>query len=199
MTNHHNLKKHNRIALQFLIFFSCCFNAHAQSDPLPPYQTFQIKSVKVNEIRTINVWLPDNYNTSLDSLPVLYMADGGIKEDFPHVANTLAALIASKKIKPIILVGIENTQRRLDLTGPTLIEKDREIAPKVGGSENFRNFINDELFPEINKRYRTTNEKGIIGESLSGLLSSKRFYCNPKCLIITLLLIHQCGGMMLFY
>ena len=31
-----------------------------------------------------------------------------------------------KKIKPLILVGIENTERRRDLTGFTEIEKDKE-------------------------------------------------------------------------
>ena len=49
-----------------------------------------------------------------------------------------------------------------DLTGFTEIEKDKEIAVVVGGSEKFRAFINDELFPEINKRYRTTNEKASL-------------------------------------
>lgn len=43
-----------------------------------------------------------------------------------------------KKIKPVILVGIENTERRRDLTGFTTIPKDKEVAPVVGGSEKFR-------------------------------------------------------------
>src|SRR5436189_1708338 len=87
-----------------------------QNDSIPKHETFTIESKKVNETRVINVWLPSGYSSILDSLPVLYMLDGGIKEDFPHVANTLATLIKLKKIKPIILVGIENTQRRRDLT-----------------------------------------------------------------------------------
>ena len=110
----------------------------------------------------------------------MYMADGGIKEDFPHIANTLAKLIKKQKIKPIILVGIENTQRRRDLTGFTEVEKDKEIAPVVGGSEKFRAFISEELFPEINKRYRTTNEKSIIGESASGLFVMETFFLTPE-------------------
>ena len=79
----------------------------------------------------------------------------------------------------MILVGIANTQRRRDLTGFTEVEKDREIAPVVGGSEKFRAFIKEELFPEINKRYRTTNEKSIIGESLSGLFVVETFLLTP--------------------
>ena len=125
------------------------------------------------------MWTPPEYKTTTDSLPVLYMPDGGIKEDFPHIANTLAALIAAKKISPILLVGIENTQRRRDLTGPTEIAKDKEIAPVVGGSAAFRAFIARELFAEINKKYRTTARKGIIGESLAGLFVTETLLWQP--------------------
>ena len=111
----------------------------------------------------------------------MYIADGGIiDEDFPHIANTIAELMKTKKIPPIILVGIANTQRRRDLTGPTEVAKDKEIAPIVGGSEKFRAFIKEELFPEINKRYRTTNEKSIIGESLSGLFVVETFFFSTR-------------------
>ena len=154
--------------------------AQDYNDPIPDHETFTIQSAKVGEQRVINVWMPSEYKTSSASLPVLYMPDGGIKEDFPHIANTLAALIKAKKIKPIILVGIENTQRRRDLTGKTSVEKDKEIAPVVGGSEEFRAFITEELFSEINKRYRTTSKKGIIGESLAGLFVAETFLLKPN-------------------
>jgi len=110
----------------------------------------------------------------------MFMADGGVKEDFPHIANTLAELVNLKKIKPLILVGIENTQRRRDLTGFTEVEKDKEIATVVGGSGKFRAFIKEELFPEISKKYRTTNEKSIIGESASGLFLMETFFLTPE-------------------
>ncbi len=66
------------------------------------------------------------------------------------------------------------------MSGPTEIEKDKEIAPVVGGSEKFRAFIKEELFPEISKRYRTTSEKSIIGESLSGLFVVESFFLTPE-------------------
>lgn len=162
-----------------LVFLTSSSNAQIYNDPIPVHETFTLVSKKVGELRTINVWVPLEYKTSKDSFPVLYMPDGGLKEDFPHIANTLAELIKSKKIQPLILVGIENTERRRDLTGPTEVEKDKEIAPVVGGSENFRAFIKDELFGEIEKRYRTTHEKGIIGESLAGLFVTETFILYP--------------------
>jgi len=167
--------------LFLLVTLTSCSNAQKYNDPIPVHDEFSIESKQVGETRKINVWTPTDYKTSTDSLPVMYMADGGIiEEDFPHIANTLSELIKAKKIPPIILVGITNTQRRRDLTGPTEIAKDKEIAPIVGGSEKFRAFIKEELFPEINKRYRTTSEKSIIGESLSGLFVVETFFLTPN-------------------
>ena len=108
------------------------------------------------------------------------MPDGGIQEDFPHLANTIATLIAERRIPPVILVGIENTQRRRDLTGPTDVSEDKKIAPVVGGSAAFRQFINDELFPAVQSRYRCNGKKAIIGESLAGLFIIETFLENPK-------------------
>lgn len=166
--------------LFILVTFISCSNASQPNDPIPEHETFTIQSKQVGEERTINVWTPQDYKSNMDSLTVLYMPDGGIKEDFPHIANTLNDLIKANKIPPVILVGIENTQRRKDLTGPTTVEKDKEIAPVVSGSEQFRAFINDELIPEINNRYRTTNKKGIIGESLAGLFVTETFLLKPE-------------------
>jgi len=163
-----------------LVTLTSCSNASQPNDPIPEHETFKIQSKQVGEERIINVWTPLNYKSSSDSLPVMYMADGGIKEDFPHIANTLAKLIKENKIEPVILVGIENTERRRDLTGFTEVAKDKEIAPIVGGSEKFRAFIEDELFPEISKRYRTANEKSIIGESASGLFVMETFFLKPE-------------------
>lgn len=162
-----------------LFLLTSCSPTKTYNDPIPDHQTIKIESKILGETRVINIWVPTDYQKNTDSLRVFYMPDGGIKEDFPHIANTLAELIKTKKIEPLILVGIENTQRRRDLTGPTSVAKDKEIAPIVGGSENFIAFIKDELFTEINKRYRTANVKGIIGESLAGLFVTETFLKHP--------------------
>ncbi|WCM41846.1 alpha/beta hydrolase [Flavobacterium sp. CBA20B-1] len=172
----------NKIYFLFIIvaLFCSCSKTTQPNDPIPAHETIEIQSKSVNEKRIINVWTPEGYSQSKDSLPVMYMADGGIKEDFPHIVNTFAKLIQSKKIPPMILVGIENTERRRDLSGVTEVEKDKEVAPVVGGSEKFRAFISDELFPEIEKKYRTSGKKGILGESLSGLFVMETFFLEPE-------------------
>ena len=134
------------------IGFTSCFTANTPNDPIPAHTTFTISSNILKEDRVINIWTPNGYDSMNDALPVIYMADGGVKEDFPHVAKTLKKLIEEKKIPAAILVGIENTERRRDLTGPSEVEKDKAVAPVIGGSANFRTFIKEELFPKIEEK-----------------------------------------------
>ena len=176
-------KKMKKLAslLLLLIIVSSCNNTPQYNDPIPPHDDFKIASKLLQETRVINVWTPPNYKTSNESLPVLYMADGGIvQEDFPHIANTISKLVENKSIPPIILVGIENIDRRKDLSGFSEVKEDEQYCPLTDGAKVFRAFITDELTPEINKKYRTTNEKGLIGESLSGLFVMETFFLNPE-------------------
>lgn len=172
--------KSSSFFLLLLFSLNSCTNSAQPNDPIPAHDTFNIASKIVGETRVINVWTPPQYATDSVALPVMYMADGGIKEDFPHIANTMAELIAQKKIPPFILVGIENTQRRRDLSGPTSVKSDKKVAPVVGKSAEFRAFISDELFPEIAKRYRVSGKRGILGESLSGLFVVETFFLKPE-------------------
>ena len=172
--------KSSALLLLVLFCLASCTNSAQPNDPIPTHDTFTIVSKIVGETRVINVWTPPQYVTDTVALPVMYMADGGIKEDFPHIANTMAELIAEKKIPPFILVGIENTQRRRDLSGPTTVKSDKKVAPVVGKSAEFRAFISDELFPEIAKRYRISGKRGILGESLSGLFVVETFFLKPE-------------------
>lgn len=162
-----------------LFLFGCGIHKQIQ-DTIPEYETFKIESKQVGETRIINVWTPSSYQDGNEKYPVLYMADGGIKEDFPHIANTIFKLIAEKSIPPVILVGIENTERGRDLTGFSESEYDAQFCPQTDGAKNFRAFITQELIPEINSKYETSNKKGIIGESLSGLFVMETFMQYPE-------------------
>lgn len=152
----------------------------SESAPLAVGETFTVESKILGEVRRINVYLPAAYSASADTrLPVLYMPDGGIAEDFLHVAGLVQVLAGNGGMRPFLLVGIENTQRRRDMTGPTENAEDKKIAPQVGGSAAFRKFIRSELMPAVNARYRTTNESAIIGESLAGLFVVETWFVEP--------------------
>lgn len=154
--------------------------AATSAAPLVIGETFTMDSKVLGETRRINVYLPPGYAESTETrLPVLYMPDGGIAEDFLHVAGLVQVSVGNGTMRPFLLVGIENTERRRDMTGPTENEEDKKIAPRVGGSEAFRKFIRSELMPQVKSRYRTTEETAIVGESLAGLFVVETFFLEP--------------------
>ena len=152
----------------------------AASTPLVIGETFTMRSTVLGEVRRINVYLPPAYSATADArLPVLYMPDGGIGEDFLHVAGLVQISSLNGTMRPMLLVGIENTERRRDMTGPTESAEDRKIAPRVGGSAAFRRFVRTELVPEIERRYRTAPGRAIVGESLAGLFVVETLLLEP--------------------
>lgn len=172
-----------RVAILCSLLFSM-FSAQAgaadKAAPLVIGDTFTMESKALGEARRINVYAPPGYGESPDTrVPVLYMPDGGMAEDFLHVAGLVQVSVGNGTMRPFLLVGIENTQRRRDMTGPTENEEDKKIAPQVGGSEAFRKFIRNELMPEVKRRYRTTDETAIVGESLAGLFVVETFLLEP--------------------
>jgi predicted alpha/beta superfamily hydrolase len=167
-----------------LLFAAAPRQAHAQTraaaTPLCIGETFTLASEVLGETRRLNVYVPPIYRDSATvRLPVLYMPDGGLAEDFLHVAGLVQVLVGNGTMRPFILVGIENTQRRRDLTGPTTNADDKKIASRVGGSAALRQFIRRELMPAVRQRYRTTAETALMGESLAGLFTVETLLLEP--------------------
>ncbi len=167
-------------AFLFFSVFGATAIAQNTTSPLIIGDTFTIDSKILGEKRVINVYLPPGYKEFPNTrVPVLYMPDGGLAEDFLHIAGLVQVSVVNETMRPFLLVGIENTERRRDMTGPTENEKDKKIAPRVGGSATFRKFIRSELMPQIKTRYRTTDETAIVGESLAGLFVVETFLLEP--------------------
>src|SRR4029078_10794105 len=121
-------------------------------------ESFAIDSGVLGERRRGNVFVPTIYGQKVDApMPVLYMPDGGLDEDFLHIAGLVQVLVSDGSMRPFMLVGIPNTVRRRDLRGPTTKGEDLKIARVVGRSAEFRRFIREELMPEVRARYRTTD------------------------------------------
>jgi predicted alpha/beta superfamily hydrolase len=147
--------------------------------PLVVGETFSMESKILGERRVINVYLPPRYRQGVDRFPVLYMPDGGIDEDFPHVMGAIDVSIKNEVIQPMLVVGIQNVERRHDLVGPTSVAEEQKAAPHAGGAERFRQFLRDELKPYIAAHYRFTAQSAIVGESLAGLFVLETLLVDP--------------------
>jgi predicted alpha/beta superfamily hydrolase len=130
----------------------------------------------LKENRTLNIYLPEGYDEhDAKRYPVIYLLDGAADEDFLHVVglvhfNTFPWI---DRIPKSIVVGIANTDRKRDFTFPTTIDSDKEKYPTTGGSAAFIDFMKQELQPFIDKTYKTTSDKTLIGQSLGGLLATE--------------------------
>lgn len=142
-------------------------------------ESLHLDSRVLAERRTINVYLPPDYASGSERYPVLYMPDGGVAEDFPHIMGVIDVSIRNQVIRPLIVVGIENTERRRDLLGPTTIAVERTSAPHAGGSDRFRRFLREELKPYVATHYRVTAESSLIGESAAGLFVVETLLVEP--------------------
>lgn len=143
----------------------------------------EIQSTQLGEKRTLNIYLPDGYNANdTTKYPVVYLLDGSADEDFIHVVGLYQFNSFSwiNRVPPSIIVGIANVDRKRDFTYPSSIESETKRFPTTGHSDKFISFIEKELQPYIDKKYKTNTSKTIIGESLGGLLATEILLKKPN-------------------
>ncbi len=146
--------------------------ASAQDIAPPIPQKLVVHSNVLNEDRIIWVRTPHGYESGKDSLPVLYLTDGD--GHINEIGSTIDFLVDNGRIPPLIVVGITNTDRTRDLTPTHSDAKDssgKENLPTSGGGDRFFDFIQTELMPQIEKRYRTAPYRIFAGHSLGGLMA----------------------------
>ncbi len=142
----------------------------------------QLASGILHETRTLNIYLPPEYTESDSArFPVVYLLDGSADEDFIHIVGLyqFSSFSWVGRVKPSIIVGIANTNRQHDFTFPSNRPSDQKLIPKAGGSAQFIAFIEKELQPFINKKFKTNGSKTLIGESLGGLLATEILLSKP--------------------
>ena len=150
------------VTLVFLCFFTHAY-AQKDGDKIPGGELRKLPSNLLNEERTLIVSVPDGYNSSTTSYPVLYKLDAH-QRTFTRAVSVLEKLQADGTIPELILVGVVNSAGN----------RDRDMHPTrvagrsgSGGADNFLDFLEHELKPFIQSSYRTTGESTIVGFSTS--------------------------------
>jgi uncharacterized protein len=136
----------------------------------------EIQSKELSEKRVLNIYLPEGYKQDdTTKYPVIYLLDGSADEDFIHIVGLVQfnSFEWINQIPKSIVVGIATVDRRRDFTYQTTIQEDKKNYPTTGHSDKFISFIEKELQPFIDKKYKTNHNKTIIGQSLGGLLATE--------------------------
>ena len=173
-----------------LLFFMVSIQIQANSQSVPADNTkpfilgvvHEIQSIQLNEKRILNIYLPDGYNPNdTTQYPVIYLLDGSADEDFIHIAGLVQFnnFPWINRMPKTILVGIANTDRKRDFTFTSQVESEKSRMPTAGGSAEFIAFLDKELQPFIEKRYKTNKDKTLIGQSLGGLLATEILFKKP--------------------
>jgi len=127
-----------------------------------------LQSEVLEQERRLNVYVPPAYGKEDVSYPTLYLLDGGVHEDFVHIAGIASLAAGFRKIRPFLVVGIEGIDRYHDLFPPSKVKQDQERLPTAGGSAAFRTFLTSEVVPFVRQTLRTTEETVLLGESAAG-------------------------------
>jgi predicted alpha/beta superfamily hydrolase len=127
----------------------------------------------LNEERGIWVHLPDDYNTSTQTYPVLYLLDGdGHFNEASSITDYLSGY-ERNRMPQMIVVAILNVDRTRDFTPiHSLIfagKVDSARMATTGGGARFLQFIQQELVPHIDSAYRTQPYRILAAHSLGGL------------------------------
>ena len=173
-----------------------CQNVKVASGVVKRFENMPSKYI---DARNVDVWLPQGY-TPKKKYAVLYMHDGQMLFDSTinfakkewRVDETLSWLIAHRKMRECIVVGIWNNGKKrhaeyfpkkaFDRMPPSVQDSFLNIASKkidglfVGKvqSDNYLKFLVEELKPLIDTQFSTLKDRDntlLAGSSMGGLIS----------------------------
>jgi predicted alpha/beta superfamily hydrolase len=140
----------------------------------------ELRSAIFENTRLLRVWLPPDYDGwGATRYPVLYLNDGQNLFDPAtafagvhwQVGETATRLIAEQKIRPLIIVGIDNTKNRAREYIPYRSQDPRVFFAK---GKYYPDFLRYEVMPLIESSYsvlKGAENAGLGGSSLGGLIT----------------------------
>lgn len=144
------------------------------ASPVTVGHAYVLHSKVLDADRGYRVALPEGYAWSPDTrYPVLYVLDA--QEQFAHTATTVAFMAYSGQIPPTIVVGLDSGNRVHDYTQTDW----PEAWVGGGGAAQFQAFLNKELIPAIESRWRTNGFRTLMGHSASGQFALHELATTP--------------------
>ncbi|MGV8835661.1 alpha/beta hydrolase [Cellvibrio sp.] len=176
------------LVLGFVGFMSSSYANQLPPFGYPAYETVNIHANSNNKDYELYVQLPKPYNDTKSSYPLIIVNDTNFA--FP-VTNGAMALMGGAVVKEAIVVGISYSKgddraisRTRDYT-PTFspIDKNGNSSPArmaSGHAKEYVDFIESQVIPLLQKRYRIDSSKRIfVGHSYGGLLGTYILFKKP--------------------
>jgi predicted alpha/beta superfamily hydrolase len=156
-------------------------DATAGEITLPGTQARTLYSETVGQEYRLSISLPRGYADSDQRYPVLYLLDA--QWDFPLVYAIYGEQYYDGFVPGLIIVGISwggtdpdpDALRLRDFT-PTHVSGSGES----GGAARFLSFFESELIPFIDRNYRSSDSRTLVGSSLGGLFALYALFTRPQ-------------------
>ena len=188
MSNIHLSLQRQCIRTMIIVFITVIFSASLQaqfrfSKVKPEVIEYTISSRILNEERKITIYKPSVHPEYAEAVsPIVYTLDG----DYMSVYTTAILNFLCDRfvqLPPVTVVNIENSHnssigRNRDLT--PIVAKDSSRYKTSGGAGNFLRFIKEELLPFVEKDYKKTPYRLIVGNSLGGFFAIYAFLEHPE-------------------
>jgi len=182
----HPVCRIRRIKSLALVALLACASIVAADPVSLPDTRVEAITAKANGVAyKLYIGLPSDYNATGERYPVLYLLDADYA--FPIARTIVKHLSERERLRKIIVVGIacdrcdqyESPEYRMNRT--------RDYTPRFsatggygpqyqkvsGGAPKFLQFIRTELFPWMDRHYRTIPaERGLVGHSYGGLFAN---------------------------
>jgi hypothetical protein len=153
-----------------------------QDGPPPASAHAALASQRLGGAREYHVHLPASYAREPQRrYPVAYVLDAG--PQFAAMIDASALLARLERVPELIVVGIpspDDAARQRDFTPPGMRIDVEDAESKPGQADSFLGFLAEELIPEVERRYRTTNTRILSGHSRGGLFVIYSLLAAPE-------------------
>lgn len=142
--------------IHLTILFLLCATMLLAQQPFEVWETRTVESASLGESRTIQVYLPEDYEESVMSYPTLYILDG--QWYFLNGVGLMKTLRGENLLPKMIVVGV-------------IMDKPNRAEIFGDKWDAFIEFMEEELVPYVDVNFRTTNDRVLFGWENSAFLA----------------------------
>ena len=138
-----------------------------------------INSEHLDETRTLKIALPSEYENSIKNYPIILILDDGLL--FNPTTAIVNQLSNTSRMPESIVVSLSPGEKHRNHFAPDLYNNHRNKMYNYGNhQEEFVNFLELELLPLLEEKYRTNHFKTFIGFSPSSAIGLYTLMNKPN-------------------